>query len=75
MSWIDLLTGVIKLVSVFAEYLGNKQLIDAGEAKAVAKGQSDVLSSLERIQSARAKLADPSSDRAGRLRDKFTRPE
>lgn len=73
MPWLSLLSGLVSLVSELAKYLGNKRLIDAGAAEAVAKGQADVLESLRRIQAARDALVDPDSDRAERLRDKFRR--
>lgn len=74
MAWLSLLSGIIKLVSEFARYLGNKKLIDAGAAEAVAKGQADVLESLRRVQAARDAMAtDSDPGWSQRVRDKYTR--
>jgi hypothetical protein len=75
MPWLSLLTGLVSLVAELAKFLGNKRLIDAGAAEAVAKGQADVLENLRRIQVARDALVDPESGRAERLRDRFQRPD
>jgi hypothetical protein len=36
-SWSSILAGFVKLANLVMGYLGNKQLMDAGEAKAVAR--------------------------------------
>lgn len=73
MTWLAALTGLIKIVGLIAEYLGRKQLIDAGEAKAIAEGQKNVLDNLSRIKASRETLSDPGSNRNQRVRDKFRR--
>ena len=75
MSWLAVITSLIKLISVFADYLNNKQLLDAGEAKAISEGQNEILLKLQQVKAARLALDDPESDRPGRLRKRFERPE
>lgn len=71
--WLTALTGVIKIVGLVADYLGNKQLLDAGSAQTIAEGQRATLDSLAKVKAAREALADPDTGRADRVRDKFRR--
>ena len=73
MSWLAALTGIVKLVGLIAEYLGRKQLLDAGAAQAIAEGQRATLDTLAKVKASREALADPDTGRADRLRDKYTR--
>lgn len=73
MSWIAALSGLLKLAGALAEWLGRRQLLQAGAAEAIATGLQGVLSHVEKARAARDRLAaDPGESR--RLRDKFTRP-
>ena len=40
MSWVALLRGILKLGSILARIIQQKQLMDAGEAKAVKIGRA-----------------------------------
>ncbi len=75
MNIIALITGLIKLASVVAQWAGDRQLIAAGEAQAVAAGNTETLNALAKVQASRVALDDPSTGRADRVRDQFTRPE
>lgn len=75
MGWLTLITGLIKLASVVAQWASDRQLIKAGEAQAVAAGNTETLNALAKVQASRVALDDPGSGRAERVRDKFTRPE
>ncbi len=46
MNYLAILKGLISLVHSFANYLNNKQLIDAGIAQATAKGLNDVINKI-----------------------------
>ena len=71
MSWLKLLNVLLSLSSRVAEIVKNKQLMDAGEAKAtikaLKKGNKNVAKArdIERV-------ADPARDK--RLRDKYRAP-
>ena len=75
MGWLAVITGLIKLASVVAQWASDRQLIKAGEAQAVAAGNTETLNALAKVQASRVALDDPSTVRADRVRDRFTRPE
>lgn len=75
MPWLSLLTGLVQLLGAVAKYLGDKRLMDAGAAEAIAKGQTNVIEDLRRVAAAREVLRNPDSDRAERVRKRFQRPE
>jgi len=52
MSWIALLRGVLKLGSIIARIIQQKQLMDAGEAKAITKGLQDATSKMDKASKA-----------------------
>jgi hypothetical protein len=54
MGWIALLKAVLGFASVLAGYLRDKQLIDAGEAKAIVAQLESSLNALDRARKARA---------------------
>jgi len=74
-GWLAVITGLIKLASVVAQWASDRQLIKAGEAQAVAAGNTETLNALAKVQASRVALDDPSTGRADRVRDRFTRPE
>lgn len=53
MGWIALLKAVLGFASALAGYLRDKQLIDAGEAKAIVAQLESSLDALERARIAR----------------------
>lgn len=75
MGWLAVITGLIKLASVVAQWASDRQLIKAGEAQAVAAGNTETLNALAKVQASRVALDDPSTGRADRVRRRFERPE
>jgi hypothetical protein len=73
MTWLALLSGLVKLAGALADWLGARQLLQAGQAQAIAEGLKGVLTNVEAAKQARAGLAD------GRERDRiikrFTRDD
>ena len=53
MPWLSILSGVLKLGSVIARICEQRGLMDAGEAKQLAKTQTDALAKVERAINAR----------------------
>lgn len=59
MSWIALLKGILGIASSLTAYINNKQLMDAGEAKAIARQLESSINVLDKAQKARrAAVAD-----------------
>ena len=52
MSWIALFRGVLKLGSILARIIQQKQLMDAGEVKAISKGLQDATSKMDEASKA-----------------------
>jgi hypothetical protein len=69
MNLIALITGLFQIVTSLTKLFEQNKLIEAGEARAVAKGTGEVLDELRRAKAARARLRDPSW--RARLRKKF----
>jgi hypothetical protein len=70
MGWIALFRGILKLGSILARIIQQKQLMDAGEAKAISKGLQDATSKMDEASKAIRDLRG-SSDLRSRLRRKF----
>ena len=73
MTWLSILAGFLKLAGALAEWLKSRQLLEAGEAQAIATHLEGALKNVELAKAARGKLDDPGERE--RLRDKFTRPD
>lgn len=54
MSWLALLKAVLGFARALTTYLDRKQLMDAGEAKAIARQLESSLNALDRARKARA---------------------
>ena len=70
MSWVALLRGILKLGSILARIIQQKQLMDAGEAKAKSKGLQDATSKMDEASKAIRDLRGSPRLRM-RLRRKF----
>ncbi len=70
MSWIALFRGVLKLGSILASIIQQKQLMDAGEVKAISKGLQDATSKMDKASKAIRDLRGTPGLRM-RLRRKF----
>lgn len=70
MSWLFLLKGILKLGSLLAGIVQQKQLIDAGEAKAVSKGLADATEKMDKARQSLRSLRRNSTIRS-RLRERY----
>lgn len=62
MTWLALLSGIIKLAGNLADYLGDRQLLKAGEHKAVRANLEKILEDIAKARTARrAVKSDPDS--------------
>lgn len=76
MNWLAFIQLVIKAVASLTDYLGDKQLLDAGKAKAVSEGLKQTLDNLDKANAVEKELTDnPSGAYADSLRDKYIRNE
>lgn len=76
MNWLAIIQLVIKVVASLTDYLGNKQLLDAGHAQAVSEGLKQTLSNLDKANAVEKELtSNPGGDYASSLRNKYTRDE
>ena len=70
MGWVALFRVLLKLGSILARIIQQKQLMDAGEAMAISKGLQDATSKMDEASKAIRDLRG-SSDLRRRLRRKF----
>ena len=70
MGWVSLFRVLLKLGSILARIIQQKQLMDAGEARAISKGLQDATSKMDKASKAIRDLRG-SSDLRRRLRRKF----
>jgi hypothetical protein len=78
LSWLALITGLVKLANALADYAGRRQLITAGQAEAVATGCQATLSMIEKARRAENAIDHPSAADDGfakRVHDEFGRPD
>lgn len=53
MNWLAILRALLGFASTLTEYLRNRELLEAGEAKAIAEGLSNANEAIERARRAR----------------------
>jgi hypothetical protein len=70
MGWVSLFRVLLKLGSILARIIQQKQLMDAGEAMAISKGLQDATSKMDEASKAIRDLRG-SPDLRSRLRRKF----
>lgn len=76
MPWLAIIQLVLKAVAGVVDYLGNRQLLEAGKAQALTEGLRTTLDNVEKANVVRAELStNPDGDFAARLRDKYERPD
>ena len=63
MSWVSLLTGLLKLAAIVAGIVQQKKLLEAGEAIAIKRQLEETNARVEKARAARAAAA------AGGMRD------
>ncbi|MCI0527788.1 MAG: hypothetical protein L0Y56_10145 [Nitrospira sp.] len=74
MGWVSLLTALLKIGGLIAGYLKDKQLMDAGKAKAIVEGMEHVSAMVDDA----GKGADGmqfDTDWSRRVRDKYRRKD
>lgn len=76
MEWASLLTLLLKLVAGLSDYLGRRQLLEAGKAQAVSAGLQNILDNLTKADDVKAEFTrNPDGSFAHGVRDKYTRPD
>ena len=58
--WVAFFRALLSLINYVAEIIRDRQLLDAGEAKAVAKALADTAKTLGVAKAVKARLADAS---------------
>jgi hypothetical protein len=73
-GWLGLIVSILQAVAEVTKFLGDRQLLKAGEAQAIADGLSQTIENVEKANAARADvLADPDGDYAVSVRSKYER--
>lgn len=62
MPWLSILTALFKLAGALARHLGDRQLLDAGAAQAVAEASTTALARIAAAQAAGAAVRDTPED-------------
>lgn len=65
MGWLAFLRALLGLAGTVASYLSNKQLLDAGEAKAIAEGLDNANKALQKAYDARSGAVADFDERDG----------
>ena len=71
--WGSLLAGLVQLIGAVARYMGDRQMLAAGEATAISEGQRETLARIELARKSTAAMdAGPGRDAwAERVRKRF----
>ncbi len=77
MSWLALITALVKVVGALANWMHDQKMIDAGTNAAIVKGMQDADDAISRAKKARDLVrADIARDGDSRVRDDgFRRPD
>jgi hypothetical protein len=73
MNWLAFLVAILKTVAEISNYLGGRQLIEAGKAKALSDGLALTLANVEKANEAAAAVDDPNSAHSVRVRERYER--
>lgn len=65
MGWLSLLKTLLGFAETLTEYLRNKQLLEAGEAQAIAEGLSNANVAIEKARKARRNAVNDFDKRDG----------
>lgn len=60
MIWFNLLKGVLSIAHTLLKYMSNKQLIEAGQYRAIAKDYENAFKKIEAAQIARSNASNTS---------------
>lgn len=75
-SGFDTATAALKLADRVVKKEADKQLLEAGEAKAIAEGLKDAMERIDKARkTAREIRRNPSGDYARRVRETYTRSD
>ncbi len=76
MEWAAIISAILKIVAGVSDYLARRQLLEAGQAQAIATGLQQTLDNLEKAKHVKEELAsNPTGDYANSVRDKYTRAD
>ena len=76
MNWLAVITLVLKAVVGISNFLGSRQLLEAGKAEILNKGLTQTLENLKRAKDVSAEITNkPDGDYANSMRDKYTRDD
>ena len=76
MAWLAIIELVLKAVSSVADFLGNRQLLEAGKAQAIREGLQATLDNMSKANAAKTELRDnPDGEYAVSVRDKYERKD
>ena len=76
MSWLAIIQLIIKAVAGVADYLGSRQLLEAGQAQSIADGLRATLSNIQKASEVANEMCDnPDGPYADGVREKYTRPD
>lgn len=74
--WLGIVKLVLAVIGSVADYLGNKKLLDVGQALAISEGLRATIDNMEKANAVRANIhAHPDSAFADRVRRKYERPD
>lgn len=74
MGWLSLASGLVKLLNIVTGYMKDKQLLDAGDARAISRSLTAVGGRLEKARKAQIRLRNDPEYR-DRMRERSTRDE
>ncbi len=76
MNWVAIIQVLIKAVAGVVDYLGTRQLLDAGQSQAISEGLKATLDNLEKANAAQEEIRNnPDGDYARSVREKYTRTD
>ncbi len=73
MSALSLIAGLLRVVGLVLDYAKQRQLITAGEAKAMHAAQVELFNRVQTVKKARERLLDPGE--RDRLQREYTRED
>lgn len=74
MAWASIIELVLKALSSIADYLGNRQLLEAGKAQAIVAGLQATLDNMSKADAVKKEVAaNPDGDFANIVRNKYER--
>ena len=76
MGWLTIIQLMVRAIASVSEYLSQKQLLQAGEYKAISEGLRQTLDNVLKAKRASDEVAtNPDGDYASGVREKYTRSD